>query len=171
RPRGARRTASFSARPPPGLIVIVVRGIEPELRKPPLRFLHDPPAFGHLGGVVGGPDFVMKQLTAGIPEELLQLRGRIQEAPPAVQLRNPRRQGPQEGGQALRPLRAVSLVVVRHPRDYTLPGVRAGFRFASPCPLHYLAAAVPTAPTQRGAAPNGQATYRHPKSPPDPDEL
>src|SRR5262249_6199584 len=92
RPPEARRTASFSARPPPRLIVIV-RGIEPELRKPPLRLFDDPPALGHLRGVVGGPDFVMKQLAPGVPEELLQLRSRLQEVPGTVQLCDPRRQG------------------------------------------------------------------------------
>src|SRR4029077_13589203 len=67
-------------------------------------------------GVVGGPHFVVKQLAAGVAQQLLQLWRRLQEAPGAVQLRNPRRQGAQQGRQALRPLGSVGLVMVGHPR-------------------------------------------------------
>src|SRR6185503_8909817 len=151
-PPASCRTDSFRRDPPPRFVV--VRLVERRIVEPLLRLVYDAPAFGHFGRVVGAADFVMKQLTARVPQQFLKLRRRVQQPPTAlpVQLLNPLGQGSEQRHQALRALRTVDFFAHRD-----LPGVIGNPRppaVALYHTTHYLAAPSHQTPfSLRGAPP------------------
>src|SRR5438128_1463043 len=72
RRRAAHRSASCVGVLPPGSLVVAGL-VQVELAEAPLGFLHDAAALGDLRRVVGLPHFVMEQLAARVPQQLLQL--------------------------------------------------------------------------------------------------
>src|SRR2546426_10544072 len=92
RPRGraAHRRASCVRVLAPGPLVVAGL-VKVQLAEAALRFLDDAAALGDLRRVVGLPDLVMEQLAPGVAEQLLQLRGGVEQppSPGAVQLLNP----------------------------------------------------------------------------------
>ena len=60
-----------------------------------VRFAPDAAAIRDLGGVVGGPDFVVKQLAAHVADQRRELAGVGQQGARRLQLANPLRQGQQ----------------------------------------------------------------------------
>src|SRR5437016_6317820 len=81
-----------------------VAPLELELPRPSLRVLHDAAALGDLWRVVREPHFVMEQLAACVPEQLLQLRRRLEQAIGSIKLPDPLGQRAQQRHQPLRAL-------------------------------------------------------------------
>src|SRR5207302_1321706 len=121
-PRATGRTPSFSWNPPPWFVVLVLVESRACLARLPLRFVHDAAALGHFGRIVGQPDFIVKQLAARVPQQLLQLRDPRQQLPGLVKRAYALGEGAQHRQQTLGPVWSVDFLgVIAHVP--TFPGM------------------------------------------------